>query len=107
MNDICIIGVPASESDDLSKLSDQLGTSKDFSEQRYFDGAAYIEVIVPMVLSATAWATLRAWIRARADILKATRVAYRGVEITCMNAKDSERIISMLSENVTVEDGDE
>ncbi len=69
MKDIFIIGVPASESDDLSKLSEQLGTSKDFSEQRYFDGAAYIEVIVPMVLSAAAWATLRAWIRARADIL--------------------------------------
>jgi len=106
MSDKFIIGVPAEESDDLSLLANQLGTSHESAEQRYFDGAAYVEVIVPMVLSAAAWATLRTWIRARAEIRKATRVAYKGVEITAMSAKDSERIISMLSDKLTVKDGD-
>ena len=104
MNEIFIVGVPTVDSDDLTKLSERLGTSQDFSEQRYFDGATFIEVIVPSVLSAAAWATLRAWIRARADVLKATRVAYRGVEITAMNAKDSERIINLLTANLTVDE---
>lgn len=107
MSDVFIIGVPTSDSGDLSQLSQQIGASQDLLEQRYFDGSTFVEFIVPVVLSGAAWATLRTWILARADIRKATRVTLRGIELTGMNAKEAARIISMLSENLTIDDANE
>lgn len=107
MNDAFILGVPSTDQDDLVELTRKLNKSPEFSEQRYFDGAAFMETLLPMVISAPFWATLTIWIRARADVQKTTRIAFRGVEITAMNRKDAERIISTLLERVNIEHVDE
>lgn len=107
MNDgVFILGVPTQEVHDLRALADQVSTDAEFAEHRYFDGATFAEVIIPLALSTTVWTTVRTWIRSRAEVLKATRVSVDGVEITAMKRKDAERIIKLLSDRVAIEDVD-
>lgn len=105
MNEMCIIGVPLDDSAELSSLAASLSLEQDFGEQRYFDGAAYVELVVPLVFSSASWLTLRTWIRARAEVLKAQRVVYDGVEITAMKPRDAERIIQLLRKSKRDPDG--
>ena len=106
MADVFIVGVPTSDKADLEELAVRIGIPPDFSEQRYFDGQAFIEaVLYSGGLSAAGWATLRTWIRARAEVLKATRIAGRGIEITAMGAKDAERMIRVFAESLPDDDG--
>lgn len=104
---VFILGVPTQEVHDLRALADQVSTDAEFAEHRYFDGATFVEVVLPLALSAGVWATVRTWIRSRAEVLKATRISVDGVEITAMKLKDAERIIKLLSDRVAVEDGDQ
>lgn len=87
-------------------LTDQVTSDAEFAEHRYFDGATFVEAILPLLLSTAAWATVRTWIRSRAEILRATRISVGGVEITAVKPKDAERIIKLLTERVTIEDVD-
>ena len=105
-DDVFILGVPAEEAHDLRTLADQVSTDAEFAEHRYFDGATFVEVLLPLVLSTATWATVRTWIRSRAEVLKATRISMDGVEITAMKPKDAERIIKLLSDRVAIEDAD-
>ena len=105
MADVFIVGVPTSDKADLEALAVRIGIPPDFSEQRYFDGQTFIEAVLSTGLSAAGWATLRTWIRARAEVLKATRIAGRGIEITAMGAKDAERMIQVFTENLPDDDG--
>jgi hypothetical protein len=102
-----ILGVPTADRADLVSLAEQIENDPKYSEYRYFDGAAFVETLLPMVISTATWATLRTWIRARADVQKATRIACQGIEIEGMNRKDAERIIQILSDRLAVQDGDE
>lgn len=106
MTDAFILGVPTVDDTDLTALTDQIGSPRDFAKQRYFDGAAFIEALVPTALSAAAWATLRGWIRARADVQKATRITIDGIEMTAISATDAVRLITALAERVSVQDDD-
>lgn len=106
MVDVFILGVPVSDSVELKSLAEGVVTAPEFSEHRYFDGATFVETLLPLVLSTATWATLRTWIRARADAQKVMRVSVDGVEITGMKPKDAERIINTLSRRITVH-GDE
>lgn len=108
MNETCIVSVPAEDREDLAALIDRLPIEEDFGEHRYFDGAVYVEALVPLVsLTSAAWLTLRTWIKARAEVQKAMRVTCRGVEITAMNRKDAERIIRLLGDAVTLDDDED
>ncbi len=93
MVDVLIVGVPTSDKDDLQALTAAIRVAPEFSEQRYFDGETFVEIVLSAALSSAAWATLRSWIQARAEVLKATRVAGRGIEITAVDAKSAERLI--------------
>jgi hypothetical protein len=104
MTETCIVGVPPDDTSDLTTLVSSLEVDGDLAEQRYFDGATFVEVVLPLLLSSSAWKTLRAWIVARADVRKATRIAYRGIEITATNPKDAIRIIQLLEEGAEVRD---
>ncbi len=107
MNDaVFILGVPTQEADDLRTLADQVSPDAEFSEHRYFDGATFVEAILPLALSTATWATVRTWIRARAEVLKATRISVDGVEITAVKPKDAERIIKLLADRQAIEDAD-
>jgi hypothetical protein len=106
MADVFIVGVPTSDKADLEALAVTIGIPPDFSEQRYFDGQAFIEAVLSTGLSVAGWATLRTWIRARAEVLKATRIAGRGIEITAMDAKDAERMIRVFAEKLPDDDGE-
>lgn len=101
-----ILGVPTSDVADLAGIAGEVANVSELSEHRYFDGAAFIEALMPTVLSAAAWATLREWIRARAEVRKATRISAGGIEITAMNRRDAERIIELLASRIEVEDGE-
>lgn len=106
-DDVFILGVPSGESHDLRALTDQVADKAEFAEHRYFDGAAFTEVILPVVQSAAVWLTLRTWIRARAEVRKATRVSVDGIEITAMKPKDAERIIKLIEDRRSIEDVDQ
>lgn len=103
---VFILGVPTQEAHDLRTLADQVSPDAEFAEHRYFDGATFVEAILPLVLSTATWATIRTWIRARAEVLKATRISVDGVEITAVKPKDAERIIKLLADRQTIEDAD-
>lgn len=101
-----IVGVPTEDLTGLQALTASLDTGAEFSEHRYIDGATYIEAIVQVAFSTASWATLREWIRARADIRKTTRITFDGVEITAMSRKDAERLIELIRSRLSLEDGD-
>jgi hypothetical protein len=98
MGDSFIIGVPVEDRDDLTSLAEELQAKGDLGEHRYFDGATFVEVVLPLVLSGGSWLTIRTWLRTRADKQKAMRVTCRGTEITGMKPRDAERMIRVLAE---------
>lgn len=98
MEDNFILGVPAEDAPDLQALADKITTNPEFYEHRYFDGATFTEVILPIMLSTGGWATLRAWIRSRGQTQRSTRVTIDGIEIVGMKAEDAERIIKTIQE---------
>lgn len=105
-DDVFILGVPTEEARELRAFTGQVLVDAEFAEHRYFDGATFVETILPLVLSTTAWSTVRTWIRSRAEVLKATRISVGGMEITAMKPKDAERIIRLLGDRLTIEDDD-
>lgn len=105
--DVFILGVPPLDAHDLHAISDLVTNSAEFEEHRYFDGATFIEVILPLVLSTGAWRAVREWIHSRADVQKATRISLDGVEITAVKAKDAERVIKLLLEHLTIKDNEQ
>lgn len=106
-DEVFILGVPTEEARDLRALADQVMSDAEFAEHRYFDGATFVETILPLVLSTATWATVRTWIRSRAEVLKATRISVGGVEITAVKPKDAERIIKLLADRQRVGDVDQ
>lgn len=106
-DNVFILGVPTEEARDLRALADQVMSDAEFAEHRYFDGATFVEAILPLALSTATWATVRTWIRSRADVLKATRISVNGMEITAVKPRDAERIIKLLADRLTVEDADQ
>lgn len=98
MREPCVVGVPPSDLDELLALAGLLEVEISPMEHRYFDGAAFVEAILPLVFSGTALATFRTWIRARAEVRKATRVTFKGLEITATKPADVERIVRLLAE---------
>ncbi len=105
MADIFIVGVPAPDRADLEALAAELGVAGNLVEQRYFDGDIFAEIVLSASMSAAAWATLRTWIRARAEVLKATRVSSRGIEITGYTRADAERLIKACDDVSPDDDG--
>lgn len=101
-----ILGVPSSDAVELAGVSESLVDEPAFSEHRYFDGAAFVETLLPLMLSTSAWATLRHWIHARAEVQKATRISVGGIEMTAIKPADAVRLIELLASRVTVEDSD-
>lgn len=108
MDTVFILGVPPADQEDLLTLATELQATPEFAEHKYFDGAAFVEIVLPIVFTAQAWRTLRTWIQTRGEVAKATRVTTSDFEITGMTPDQAERIIAVLSEHVTVEnvDGD-
>lgn len=93
-----IVGVPRTDYEELVNLAAELGQELDTTEQNYFDGADFVDLLVPIIFSGAAWATLRTWIVTRAAQHKLTRITYNGVEIESMSPKDAERIIKAIDE---------
>ncbi|WP_129590561.1 hypothetical protein [Cryobacterium aureum] len=97
-----IIGVLPADRDDLADLASSLGRDSDVTEQRYFDGANFLDLLLPLgttTASATAiWATVRTWLITRSDQLKNSRVTYNGRDIVIdgMNRRDTVKVISAL-----------
>ncbi|GHH42141.1 hypothetical protein [Lentzea cavernae] len=98
MADLCVVGVPVKDRADLEGLVRKIPGSGDPFESQFFDGVAFVETVVPIVLSGAAWLTLRTWIQARAEVRKATRISYRGFEFTAVNPADAERILKVILE---------
>lgn len=104
MDQHLIVGVPIEDLGDLKELADSLGLQDALTEQQYFDGAAFADLIVPSFYSAAVWATLRTFITTRGNRHKTTRVTYKGAEIEGMSPKDAARIIEQI-ESATKGDG--
>lgn len=106
MNETFIVGVPTSERDNLIDLAGQVEGASDLAEHRYFDGAEFVEVVLPLVLTPAAWSLLRSWIVSRAEVQKSIRVSVKGIELTGVKVKDAERMIANLLKHVTLTDSD-
>lgn len=79
MNETFIVGVPTSERTNLVSLAEQIDGASDLVEHRYFDGAGFVEVVLPLVLTPAAWSLVRSWILSRAEVQMSTRVSVKGI----------------------------
>jgi hypothetical protein len=94
-----IVGVPVEDRDELRQLAESLNMETAITEQQYFDGQNFADLLVNLTYSAAAWATLRTWISTRANRYKTTRITYKGVEIEGVSPSDAERIIKLIDES--------
>jgi hypothetical protein len=96
VDDYIILGVPAEDATEFKAFAAELGCGDSVTEQQYFDGAPFVDMLWPLAAPAAAWATVRAWIVARADQYKKTRITYKGVEIVGVSPKEAARIIDQI-----------
>jgi hypothetical protein len=101
---LCIVGIPVEGRESLVLLADELNLESSIAEHRYFDGADFVDLAVPLILSSGMWLTLSTWIRSRAATQQATRISVGGIETTAVKPADVERLIRLLEDAVTVDD---
>lgn len=91
-----LVQVPVEDARDLEQLAERVGQPAALSDSRAYDGDSLVHLV--LVVSATSVPVLKAWIRARVEQRKATKVSYDGMELAGYTPDEVERIIGLLDE---------
>jgi hypothetical protein len=107
MTETFILGVPSEDRAELEKVIGEMGDPVELVEHRYFDASLYADALVNAGVAAAGWDVLKTWIKARAEVRKATRISLNGIEVTAYSVREAEKMIAIIREAIDLNQGDD